>query len=68
VTRASRSAPSERGSDWFANESLDLRGHLRPAAGLVLDYSHRPLVIEQPDGSTSSSLVGDPRAVVGGVR
>ncbi len=51
--------PSERGSDWFANESLDLRGNLRPAIGLVLDWSHRPLVIKEPDGTTSSSLVGD---------
>jgi OmpA-OmpF porin, OOP family len=49
--------PSDRGSDWFANESLDLRGNLRPAAGLVLDWAHRPLVTVAPDGSTSSALI-----------
>jgi hypothetical protein len=49
--------PSERGSDWFANESLDLRGNLRPAAGLILDWAHRPLVTVAPDGSTSSALI-----------
>ena len=26
--------PAERGSDWFVLDSLDLRGHLRPAVGL----------------------------------
>jgi outer membrane protein OmpA-like peptidoglycan-associated protein len=33
--------PSERGSDWLANESLDLRGHLRPSIGYVLSEAHR---------------------------
>ncbi len=36
--------PSERGSDWFSVESLDLRGHARPALGVVFDYAHKPLV------------------------
>jgi outer membrane protein OmpA-like peptidoglycan-associated protein len=49
--------PSERGSDWFANESLDLRGNVRPAVGLVLDWAHRPLVVVSPDGDTSTALV-----------
>src|SRR3974390_1204427 len=43
--------PSERGSDWFVLESLDLRGHVRPAAGLVMEYAYRPLVIYNQDGS-----------------
>jgi outer membrane protein OmpA-like peptidoglycan-associated protein len=51
--------PSERGSDWFANESLDLRGDARPALGLVLDWAHRPLVVVAPDGSTSTALVNN---------
>ncbi len=42
--------PSERGSDWFANESLDLRGDLRPSLGLVLDWSYRPLVLYEEEG------------------
>ncbi|MEY4583003.1 MAG: hypothetical protein RL701_7706 [Pseudomonadota bacterium] len=37
--------PSERGSDWFVGDSLDLRGHARPAVGLVLDYANKPLVV-----------------------
>jgi outer membrane protein OmpA-like peptidoglycan-associated protein len=43
--------PAERGSDWFANESLDLRGHGRFAVGLVGDWAHRPLVLYSSDGS-----------------
>jgi OmpA-OmpF porin, OOP family len=51
--------PSERGSEWFANESLDLRGNLRPAVGLVLDYANRPLAIYNGDGSVRSAIVQD---------
>ena len=40
-----RFEPAERGSDWFANESLDLRGKLRPALGLVVDWAYKPLVL-----------------------
>ena len=52
-----RYEPSDRGSDWFANESLDLRGHLRGAAGLVLDYGHKPLVIYDLDGDERATIV-----------
>jgi outer membrane protein OmpA-like peptidoglycan-associated protein len=51
--------PSVRGSDWFANESLDLRGHVRPAIGVVADYSYRPLAIYNTDGSFRSAIVAD---------
>jgi OOP family OmpA-OmpF porin len=34
---------SERGSEWFAADSLDLRGHVRPAIGLVAEWAYRPL-------------------------
>jgi outer membrane protein OmpA-like peptidoglycan-associated protein len=51
--------PSERGSDWFVLESLDLRGNLRPAAGIVTEYAYRPLVIYNGDGSVRASLVKD---------
>jgi len=34
---------SERGSEWFASDSLDLRGHVRPAIGVVADWAYRPL-------------------------
>ncbi len=52
-----RFEPSERGSEWFTNESLDLRGHQRFAAGLVLDYSYKPLVLYEPDGDEISAIV-----------
>jgi outer membrane protein OmpA-like peptidoglycan-associated protein len=55
--------PSERGSDWFAADSLDLRGNLRPAIGLVGDYAYRPLVFYNADGSARSALVGDQLAL-----
>jgi outer membrane protein OmpA-like peptidoglycan-associated protein len=44
--------PSERGSEWFALDSLDFRGHVRPAIGLVGELAYNPLVIYNPDGST----------------
>lgn len=40
-----RFEPAERGSEWLANESLDLRGHLRPSVGFVLSYAHRSVVV-----------------------
>ncbi len=51
--------PSERGSDWFALESLDLRGYGKPAVGVVGDYAYRPLVVYNPDGSVGASIVRD---------
>ncbi|MCL2779415.1 MAG: thrombospondin type 3 repeat-containing protein [Polyangiaceae bacterium] len=47
--------PSERGSDWFAGESLDLRGKIRPALGIVGDYSYRPIVVKN-----GGSIVAEP--------
>jgi len=49
--------PSERGSEWFALDSLDLRGSLRPAIGIVGDWAARPLVVYNGDGSLQSSVV-----------
>jgi OOP family OmpA-OmpF porin len=50
--------PSERGSDWFAVESLDLRGHMRPAVGLVGDWAYKPLVVyDKRTGDEVSALV-----------
>jgi OmpA-OmpF porin, OOP family len=49
--------PSERGSDWFSVESLDLRGSLRPAIGVVMDGAYRPLVVYAPDGTVLRSIV-----------
>ncbi|HEY3820769.1 MAG TPA: OmpA family protein [Polyangiaceae bacterium] len=47
-------SPSERGSEWFAEDSLDLRGDPGAAIGIVGELGIRPLVIYNPDGSTQS--------------
>ncbi|MDB4972298.1 MAG: outer membrane protein [Myxococcaceae bacterium] len=52
-----RFEPSERGSEWFALDSLDLRGHVRPALGLVADYGYKPLVIYDRAGHEVSPLI-----------
>ncbi|MFW5738801.1 MAG: transporter, partial [Myxococcota bacterium] len=49
--------PSERGSDWFSTESLDLRGHNRSAFGLVGDWSYKPLVLYDSDGDEIAAVV-----------
>jgi outer membrane protein OmpA-like peptidoglycan-associated protein len=49
--------PSERGSEWFSAESLDLRGNVRPAIGVVMDGAYRPLVVYNPDGTVRASIV-----------
>lgn len=49
--------PAERGSSWFALDSLDFRGRLRPAAGLVGDWTNKPLVIRNADGSERANVV-----------
>lgn len=53
----SRFEPSERGSEWFANESLDLRGKPRLILGAVGDHSYRSLVIYSGDGTLRNSPV-----------
>lgn len=51
--------PSERGSEWFALDTLDLRGHVRPAAGVVFDWAHRPLALYDKDGNVTKEIVGE---------
>ena len=52
--------PSETGSDWFANESLDLRGQFRPAIGILADYGYRPVIGRyNSEGVVTSSVVRD---------
>jgi OmpA-OmpF porin, OOP family len=51
--------PSERGSEWFVLDTLDLRGNWRPALGVVGEYAYRPLVIYNPDGSIRVVPVSD---------
>jgi OmpA-OmpF porin, OOP family len=52
-----RFRPAEAGSDWFANESLDLRGAVRPALALVADVSYRPLVLFGANGEELVALI-----------
>ena len=52
-----RFEPSERGSDWFANESLDLRGTLRPALGVIGDYGYKAYVLQNPDGTENTAIL-----------
>jgi OmpA-OmpF porin, OOP family len=52
-----RFEPSERGSHWFVMESLDFRGNVRPAVGVVGDYQYKPLVIYNTDGSERAAVV-----------
>jgi OmpA-OmpF porin, OOP family len=52
-----RFEPSERGSEWFYNESLDFRGKTRPAIGVVFDYMARPLAAYNSEDKVSSSIV-----------
>ena len=49
--------PAERGSDWFTLDSLDLRGHTRPAVGATFQYNYAPLVARDTDGNTVARIV-----------
>lgn len=53
-----RFEPSARGSDWFVNDSLDLRGSTNVATGVVFDYSYKPLVLHE-GGDTQAPPLGN---------
>jgi hypothetical protein len=46
--------PAERGSEWFASDSLDLRGKVRPAVGFVGSFAYRPLVVQSGSVTTTA--------------
>ncbi len=50
-----RSAPA--GSDWFGVDSLDLRGQVRPAARLLIDWAHNPVVVDNGDGTKRATAL-----------
>jgi hypothetical protein len=52
-----RYEPAERGSEWFANDSLDFRGTFRPAFGITGDYAHAPYTLLNPDGSKNTAVI-----------
>jgi hypothetical protein len=58
---------AERGSEWFASESLDLRGHGRTSFGFAYDWSHRPLVAANPGGQRARAVVRNQMFVQPGV-
>ena len=51
--------PSERGSDWFSTDSLDLRGNHRFAIGAVGEWAHKPLVFYDASGDELEDRVKD---------
>ncbi|MBS2017929.1 MAG: hypothetical protein JST00_33950 [Deltaproteobacteria bacterium] len=53
-----RFEPAERGSDWFASDSLDIRGHLRPALGVSFDVTSKSLVHVDATGTPIAPIVG----------
>src|ERR1700733_11332425 len=55
--QADRFNPSERGSEWFALDTLDLRGSIRPAVGIVAEYADHPFVLKNADGSNGPVIV-----------
>jgi OmpA-OmpF porin, OOP family len=56
---ANKFEPSDRGSDWFTSESLDLRGTFRPAVGVVGDYEKGALHSYAPNGDIAQRVVTD---------
>jgi OmpA-OmpF porin, OOP family len=54
-----RFEPSERGSDWYLSESLDLRGRARPFGGIVMDWAYRPLVVSSAGGPAATVITDD---------
>ena len=48
---------AEPGSDWFAGDSLDLRGGLRPGLRLGVDWAHKPLVRYDNDGNELAAVI-----------
>ena len=57
-----RFEPSDRGSDWFVNDSLDMRGAANFSSGLIFDWSYKPLVLPASNaagGSTKVNVVTD---------
>lgn len=52
-----RFEPSERGSEWFVLDSLDLRGHGRPAIGVVGSWAYKPLVVYDASGNERAAIV-----------
>ncbi len=51
--------PAAPASGYFSVDEQDLSGKMRPTAGLLFDWGHKPLVIYNQDGTERSALVSD---------
>ncbi|CAN5138827.1 hypothetical protein BH09MYX1_BH09MYX1_05340 [soil metagenome] len=52
-----RYEPSEQNNEWFANDTLDLRGKFRPSFGAQMEGQYRPLVAYRANGDVVASPV-----------
>jgi outer membrane protein OmpA-like peptidoglycan-associated protein len=52
-----RFEPAERGSDWFAADSLDIRGKSRLILGATGDWAYKPLVLYAPNGDEQTAVI-----------
>jgi hypothetical protein len=52
-----RFEPAERGSAFFAGDTLDLRGDLRWSVGATLDYGYKPLLVYDFNGDEAGAIV-----------
>jgi outer membrane protein OmpA-like peptidoglycan-associated protein len=55
--QADRFNPSERGSEWFALDTLDMRGDVRPAVGVVGEWASGVYRLKNADGSAGTTIV-----------
>ena len=52
-----RFEPAERGSQFYAMDTLDIRGNFRPAVGTLFAYGYQPLVVYDAQGDVKSAIV-----------
>jgi OOP family OmpA-OmpF porin len=52
-----RFQPAERGSDWFAADSLDMRGSGRLILGATGDWAYKPLVFYALNGDEETAVI-----------
>lgn len=52
-----RFEPAERGSQLFVNDTLDLRGEMRPALGATLAYAYKSLAVYDDQGVEHGAIV-----------
>jgi hypothetical protein len=51
--------PSAAGAGWFVMDSLDMRGGLGGAAGLLVSYAHHPFQLRSTDAAQRLTVVSD---------